>query len=158
MEGDRRNVLGCGKVWKEERGDVGEVREMWREVWGKIGRGSHIPYISPHFSHTPTHFPTSTSTPLFTPPPIFFHSYPHTFSLLPYSPILDPTPQTTKNSLLPHHPYSSKLPQILYIPYSSHTPSPPYYHCYFIIYPTLKLLTFLIYCQINPAIKCTTNS
>ena len=30
---------GCGKVWKEMRGDVGgskvwgEVREMWGEVW-----------------------------------------------------------------------------------------------------------------------------
>ena len=23
-----RNVLGCGEVWGEERGDVGEVREM----------------------------------------------------------------------------------------------------------------------------------
>ena len=63
-----------------------------------MGRESHIPYISPHFSHTPTHFPTSPPTPLFTPPPHFSTptpTLPHSFHI---PPILDPTLQTTKNS------------------------------------------------------------
>ena len=149
-----RNVLGCGEVWGEEKGDVGEVREV-----GKMGRRSHIPYISPHFSHTPTHI-QHTSPHL--PPHLFSHLPPHFCTptpTLPHSfhipPILDPTPQTTKTPLLPHHPYCSKF---FITPILPHTPSPPYYHCYFIIYPTPKLLTFLIYCQINPAITCTRNS
>ena len=94
---------------------------------GKMGRRSHILHISPHFSHTPTyfphtpthfphtptHFPTSPPTPLFTPPPHFCTPTPtlsHSFHI---PPILDPTPQTTKNS--PITPPSILLP-ILYNP------------------------------------------
>ena len=99
-----------------------------------------LQHTSPHlppqlFSHLPPYFSTPTPT------------LPHSFHI---PPILDPTPQTTKNS--PITP-PSILPQILYNPYSSPYSFPPYYHCYFIIYPTPKLLTFLIYCQINPAIN-----
>ena len=145
-----RNVLGCGEVWREEKGDVGEVREV-----GKMGRRSHIPYISPHFPHTPTHFPTS-------PPHLFSHLPPHFCTPTPhfltpsiFPPYLTQLPKLQKTPLLPHHPYCSKF---FITPILPHTPSPPYYHCYFIIYPTPKLLTFLIYCQINPAITCTRNS
>ena len=63
-----------------------------------MGRGSHIPYISPLFSHTPTHFPTSPLTPLFTPPQHFSTptpTFPHSFHI-PL--ILDPTLQTIQNS------------------------------------------------------------
>ena len=101
-------VEKCGEVWGEERGGVGEM-------WGKMGRGSHIPYISPHFSHTPTHFPHL-------PPHLFSHLPPH-FSTpsptLPHSfhipPMLDPTPRTTKN--FPITPLNS--PKLFITPYSS---------------------------------------
>ena len=104
----------------------------------------HLPFPPPTLLHTPTHFFTSLST------------LSHYFHI---PPILVPTPQTTKNFPIP--PPSILLqtpPNFLYSLILLHTPSPRTPHSYFIIFPTPKLLTFLIYCQINPAIKYTSNS
>ena len=167
-----RNVLGCEEVWGKERGDVGEEKEMRREVWEKMGRGSHNPYIFLHFSHTPTHFPhISPHTSFHISPhifpllsPHFFSHLPHIFPLLSphfltpsiFPPYLTQLPKLPKISQLPHHPYSSKLPQIFYNPLFFFIIFPRRTtHSYFIIYPTPKLLTFLSYCQISSAIKYT---
>ena len=104
----------------------------------------HLPFHPPTLLHTPTHFFTSPST------------ISHSFHI---PPILDPTPQTTKNFPIP--PPSILLqtpPNFLYSLILPHTPSPRTPHSYFTIYPTPKLLTFLIYCQVNSAIKYTSNS
>ena len=133
----------CGEVcWSvgEVRGDVGDM-----------GSSTHFLHLPPHFHHLPhispflpPHFSTSPST------------LPHSFHI---PPILDPTPQTTKN--FPITPPSILLqtpPNFLYFLIFPHTPSPRTPHSHFIIYPTPKLLTFLIYWQINSAIKYTRNS
>ena len=105
-------MLGCGEVWGEEREDVGEVKEMRREVgkWVEDPTSPASPLTSPTLQHTSPHLPR---TPLFTPPPTFSTptpTLPHSFHI---PPILDPTPQTTKNS--PITPPST-LFQILYNP------------------------------------------
>ena len=108
-----RNVLGCGEVWGEERGDVGEVREMWREV-GKHGQRIPYPLLLPSLLPHSSTFSHISPTPLFTPSPTFFDSYPLTPSIFP--PYLTQLLQLLKTPLLPHHPYSSKF---FIIPYSS---------------------------------------
>ena len=66
---------------------------------------SHLS-LPPTLLHTPTHFPTPSST--------LFH--------IPY--ILNPTPQTTQNYLVPS---PSKLSQNLYTPNLLHTPHPSHF-------------------------------
>ena len=94
----------CGEVcWSvgEVRGDVGDMESSTHFSPHLPPRFPHLPHISPfllpHFS-TPQHI---------------LHIFFHIFSLLPYSPILVPTPQTTKNFPVPP---PSILLQILYTP------------------------------------------
>ena len=140
----------CGEVcWSvgEVRGDVGDMGSSTHFSPPPSTFPSpppHLPSPPPTLLHTPTHFPTSPST--------LSHSF-H----IPL--ILVLTPQATKNFPIP--PPSILLqttPNSLYSLIIPHTPSPRTPHSYFIIYPTPKLLTFLSYCQINPAIKYTKNS
>ena len=101
-------------------------------------------YVSPTLFHSFSHLnifpytlhtnPIHSSTPLRTTP------------LLPYSPYLTPLSKLPKISQFFYHPYSPKFSTLpLFFPILPHT--------YFIIYPTLKFLTFLIYCLISLAIK-----
>ena len=147
---EKRSVGRCGEVcWS-----VGEVRGDVRDM----GSSTHFfPHLPPHFSHLTPLFlhiylflPPHFSTPQHISP----YLLPHFLTPSIFLPYLSQLPKLLKISQFLHHSYSSKLPQILYnsliLP---HTP-----HIYVIIYPIPKLLTFLIYCQINPAIKCTRNS
>ena len=136
----------CGEVcWSvgEVRGDVGDM-----------GSSTHFPHLPPHFPHLPhisPFFPPHFSTPQHISP----HLLPHFLTPSIFLPYLSQLPKLLKIFQFLHHLYSSKF---FILPHFSHTPFPRTPHSYFIIYPTPKLLTFLIYCQINPAIKCTRNS
>ena len=119
----------------------------------KCGGGVEKCVGTPHYStfsllfstrpHTSTHFhtnPIHSSTPL--PPPntlsYFFHVPPYLTQL----------PKLLKISQFFHHPYSPRFSTLLrFFPILPHT--------YFIIYPILNFLTFLIYCLISLAIKYT---
>ena len=116
---------------------------MWEE-------STHAATLFPTFVYTPTltrHFP-----PLFPTPPHSLNTYfphpPHSLYTSPHFPTLTshfPTPFLTSPTLTmtPHStPSSTHL--------SQHFPVLP--HNYFIIYPILKSLTFLIYYQISLAI------
>ena len=140
VEGGRcqvRGEEGCGEVW-ESMGrcevSAGKCRKrcqvnvrvwgrdvgwVWGEVWGRCTKVSGLsPHFPTHFStprHTPTRFPTlSTFTPYTLPLiphlPSLSSILPLHFSTLPYSPMLDPTPQTTKNFPLLPPSYSSIYP------------------------------------------------
>ena len=130
--GNMEGVGRSGKVWGVEKsgGKCGEyVLECGRSEGRCRGMGSstHFPHTFLHISltphlllplltllHTPTYFPTSPSTLSH-----FFH--------IPT--ILDPTPQTTKNSpITPPFILLQTPPNSLYSLILPHTP-----HSYFII-------------------------
>ena len=105
---------------------------------------------TPHYSTSPPLFSTRPHTlhtnPIhsstFLPPP---NTLPHFFHIPPY---LTQLPKLPKISQFFHYPYSSKFSTLpRFFPILPHT--------YFIIYPILKFLTFLIYCLISLAIKYT---
>ena len=95
-------------------------------------------YVSPTLFHSSPHLNTL---------PYTLHTYPihlsHFFHIPPY---LTPLPKLPKISQFFHHPYFPKFSTLpRFFPILPHT--------YFIIYPILKFLTFLIYCLISLAIK-----
>ena len=107
-------------------------------MWGEDSIPPTSPFTSPHLPITSPHTP-----PFTLPTPSIF-------------PILDPTPQTTKNSPTIHTPPNS--PKFSILPHSSpYSISPVLPISCFITYPiieyTPKFPTFLIHCHISPAIK-----
>ena len=137
------------------RGVRSSMEEYGRsgEVWGRceeVSSGGEIrgcEGLSPHFPKSQHTSPHPNTLPYTSP-----HTSPHTF-LHPFSIIHAPP--------FPHHPYFLILSQIVY--------TPPFYpilhqllpripHSLLTIYPKPKFLTFLIYCKISPANKCTRNS
>ena len=144
-----------GKCWRR---DVRVVRNCWgrcEEMWRckKVCEHPILFYTSPTLFHSSPHpnaLPyTSTLTPYAlphlshtSPPP---NTFPHFFHIPPY---LTQLPKLPKISQFSHHPYSLKFSTLpRFFPILPHT--------YFIIYPISKFLTFLIYCLISLAIKCT---
>ena len=140
------NVLGCGGVRK-----CFEVRGRWGKM---LGYGGYLLTLSPHLNtlphissyfhtllHTPTHFPTPHPT------------LPHSFHILPNTWPNFPNYQKFSNS--PTIYAFSYAPKFYILPHSSpySTPRIPIGHSYFIIYPIPNFLTFLVCCQISPAIK-----
>ena len=129
-------------------------------------------HLYPHPPHSPdTYFHTHpTPLPHTPPPPLTWHVSPHFATLishLPHSLTLPHIPHIFSHTFLTsphihftwHLPFTSpntflhSLPILSHTPHASSNTSP-----YFIIYPILKFLTFLIHCQISLTIKYTKNS
>ena len=125
---------------------------------------SHSPdHTSPHTSPYPPHSPNISLPHTPHSPDTSLHTHltpPHTLSHFPTPSSHLPTPLPHSHLIPP-----SSFPRIsLYtLPHNPHSPHhlqnfSILLHTYFIIYPIPKFITFLIYCQISLAIKCTSNS
>ena len=153
------SVLGCG--------------EMCGEVWEEL---THFSTPPPDFFTPPTltqhlssHFPSpSTLTQHLSPthPTLTWHLFPHSPHTSPHSLTLPHTFFTSSHTSPPQSPDTSSSFHRISLHTLPHNPHSPHHlqnfsillHTYFIIYPTPKFITFLIYCQISLAIKCTNNS
>ena len=81
-------------------------------MWDPLPIFPHLPPHFPHLPHISPFLPPHFSTPQHISP----HLLPHFLTPSIFPPYLTQLPKLLKISQFFHHPYSSKLPQILYTP------------------------------------------